>query len=561
VITFSQHERRLPAGGCDVIVIGGGIVGVALARLCARAGNRVVLLEKCDFGSGTTSRSTRIIHGGLRYLEHAELSLVRESLRERERLLRERSHLVKPLNFILAVGQSNRLSRLEIRAGLWLYRRLARSRLPARDDPQALRQLENALDSAQQWALFEYEDAQCEYPERLLAEWLMEATAAGAVPLNYCEALEVTVSHSRARGVIVRDRITGREELLEGQFIFNCTGPWADKICQASGVDTAGSMVGGVRGTHLVLPHFAGAPSSAIYTQADDGRKIFIIPWDRQILLGTTEVRQDEDPDRVKPSAEEISYLLRGINSIFPDARLALGDVRYAYAGVRALPSAAADSALSAVTRRHILRDHAADGAQGLFSLIGGKLTTAAAIARHCARAIGIHASEPALGLVALGDADGVNSTLRQWSRMAAEMTGISEATARSLAAWHGRRAFCVAQLARKDALLRQPLCDHSRHIVAEAVDAVQHQHAATLADVLLRRVPVAFAASCNAECGRQAAERIGKVLRWDSSAVALQYEQFEMERSAFLVRPELPTRQAEPRPWPALGVPRERAS
>ena len=234
-----------------------------------------------------------------------------------------------------------------------------------------------------------------------------------------------------------------------------------------------------------------------------------------------------------------MDYLLLSINRLFPQAKFSLNDIRYAYAGVRALPNADSDSALSAVTRRHILHNHAADGAEGMFSVIGGKLTTAASFARRCARAIHIHAPEPSRKFVALGDAGGVESTLNQWSQMVAGMTGIGFDAARQMAAWHGRRALCIAQFAAKDELLRRPLCDHTEHIVAEAVDALQHQHARTLGDILLRRVPVAFAASWSEECSQQAAERIGKVLQWDSRTIEHHRLQFEIERTAFLVKPD----------------------
>ena len=366
----------------------------------------------------------------------------------------------------------------------------------------------------------------------------MEAVSDGATALNYCQVLSVARDHGRAVGVIVRDRVTGHEQLIQSRYIFNSTGPWADQLCQASGVDTGAPMIGGVRGTHLVLPRFPGAPSSAIYTQASDGRKIFVIPWEKQILLGTTEVSEKNDPGEVQPSDEEVDYLLLSINRLFPQAKFTLNDIRYAYAGVRALPNVEAASALSAVTRRHILHDHASEGAEGMFSIIGGKLTTAASFARRCARFIHIDAPDPSLKFVALGDASGVEATFSQWSKMVARMTGISFDAARQLAAWHGRRALSIAQFAAKDELLRRPLCDHTEHIVAEAVDALQHQHALTLADILLRRVPIAFAASWCEECTQQAAERIGKVLHWDARTIGRHALQFEIERCAFLVKP-----------------------
>src|ERR1700677_2791752 len=178
----------------QVVVIGGGINGVAIARECARAGKRTLLVEQNDFASGVTSRSTRIIHGGLRYLEHGELNLVRESLREREKLLRERSHLVHPMHFLLLLNEKSQRSALKVRTGLWLYQRMAGKTPSPSATEMELKRLERALDAGHRWSFFNYEDAQCEFPERLVAEWLMEAVEAGAVVRNHVEALAVNVA-------------------------------------------------------------------------------------------------------------------------------------------------------------------------------------------------------------------------------------------------------------------------------------------------------------------------------------------------------------------------------
>jgi glycerol-3-phosphate dehydrogenase len=214
-----------------VVVIGGGINGVAVARECARAGKRTLLVEQNDFASGVTSRSTRIIHGGLRYLEHGELGLVRESVRERERLLRERSHLVHPVQFLFLCNEQSQRSALAVRAGLWIYQRLA-GRKSSDLSEMELKRVERALDAGHQWSIFNYEDAQCEFPERLVAEWMTEAGTAGAVVRNHCEVLAVDVTQGRARGLLLRDRISGKDERVDAVWILNCTGPWADRICQ-----------------------------------------------------------------------------------------------------------------------------------------------------------------------------------------------------------------------------------------------------------------------------------------------------------------------------------------
>src|SRR5215469_1909885 len=517
-----------------VVVIGGGINGVAVARECARAGKRTLLLEQNDFASGVTSRSTRIIHGGLRYLEHGELDLVRESLRERERLLRERSHLVHPIHFLFLLNEHSRRSALQVRVGLWLYRRLA-GRKSANLSEMEMVRVQRALDSGHRWLLLNFEDAQCEFPERLVAEWMIEAADAGAVVRNHCEVLAVDISRGRARGVLLRDRTTGKDQHVDAGWILNCTGPWADRICQRSNVGTGKPMLGGVRGSHIVLPRFPGAPSAALYTEAADGRPVFVVPWNEQILVGTTEVPDTGDPARTVPSPQEIEYLLRTASTLFAKAKLTAQDIKFAFAGIRPLPNSPGDKP-SAVTRRHSLHDHSGEGAACMISVIGGKLTTAASLARECARKIGIPVQEPKA--MAVGPGSALDPVLDQQVIEIARAGSISEATARGMMEWHGQRAMDIVRRALVSAELRAPICPHTPHIVAEVVEAYSKEYAVTLADVLLRRVPVALGACWSESCSREAALRIGAVMGWNDQEFGANLEAFEIERQAFLQRP-----------------------
>jgi glycerol-3-phosphate dehydrogenase len=518
----------------QVVILGGGINGVALARECARAGKRTLLVEQNDFASGVTSRSTRIIHGGLRYLEHGEIDLVRESVRERERLLRERSHLVHPVHFLFLLNEQSQRSAMKVRAGLWLYQRFA-ARRSADLSEMELKRVERALDAGHQWTIFNYEDAQCEFPERLVAEWMIEAAEAGAVVRNHCEVLAVNVTQGRARGVLLRDRITGKDERVEAGWIVNCTGPWADRICQRSSIRTGKPMLGGVRGSHIVLPRFSGAPSVGLYTEAADGRPVFVLPWNDQMLVGTTEVEDTGDPAKTAPANEEIEYLLRTVTKLFPKAKISAHDIKYAFAGVRPLPNSPGNKA-SAVTRRHFLHDHTADGAARLISVIGGKLTTAASLARECARKIGIPVPEPTM--MAMGPGSSLDPMLDQEIIEIARAGSVSEETARGLMEWHGPRAMDIARMALVSAELRAPVCPHSSHIVAEVVEAYRREFAITLGDVLLRRVPVALGACWSESCSREAALRIGAVMGWNEQALGENLESFETERTAFMKKP-----------------------
>jgi len=520
-----EHKRF------HVIVIGGGINGVAIARECARAGRRTLLVEQHDFAAGTTSRSTRIIHGGLRYLEHGDIGQVRESLRERQWLLQRYPHLVHPLQFLLALDGKSRRSSLAVRTGLWLYRKMGSAGLGVDEGRAEQDKLESLLDKGRHFSVFSFEDAQCEFPERLVAEWLVEAIEAGAVARNHTQVLAVEIRHGRATGVRLRDSLSGKEERVEATWIVNATGPWADGVCQTSSIRIANPMVGGVRGSHIVLPKFDGAPAAAVYTEAVDGRPIFVIPWNEQVLVGTTEVPDATDPGQVRPAADEIDYLLQSLLRLFPQVKVSRNDIHYAFAGVRPLPFSPEKNP-SSVSRKHYLHDHTADGAAQMISVIGGKLTTAGSLARECAAKLGLKLTPPA---VAMASEEIVDPMLEQWTLEIAEAGGISADAARGIVEWYGKRAPTVARGARGSAEMRTPLCSHSTHIVAEAVDAFSNEYACTLADVLLRRVPVALGGCWSSSCSREAATRIGNALGWSQERGADELEAFESECAGFL--------------------------
>lgn len=517
----------------DVLVIGGGINGVAIARECAQWSRRVLLVEQNDFSSGTTSRSTRIIHGGLRYLEHGEIALVRESLRERERLLGQSPHLVRPLQFLLALPKESRSllrSSLAIRTGLWLYHRWAGGMHTGSGDRRAF---ERQLDNGQAWSIYSYEDAQCEFPERLVAEWLADSIDSGAVVCNHTQVLEITRCNGHVTGARLRDRISAQEYAVQASHIINATGPWADAVIGASGISVP-QMVGGVRGSHLVLPSFSGAPTEAVYTEALDGRPVFVIPWNGQLLVGTSEVADAGSPENPQPSAQEIEYLFQSFVRLFPRSGLTPADIRYDFAGIRPLPFAPGRNA-SSITRRHLLYDHTFDGAAGLISIVGGKLTTAASLAREVGRKLGMEIPEPVNVFASPAMKQELESTVRQWAWLVASKAKIPTGCAEAIAEWHGRRALAIAHTASMDERLREPLCSHSCHVVAEAVEAVTHESAVTLGDILLRRVPVALGACWSEECSREAAGKIGRALNWDQARVQMELLRFEEEREQFL--------------------------
>ncbi|MDQ3779196.1 MAG: glycerol-3-phosphate dehydrogenase/oxidase, partial [Chloroflexota bacterium] len=345
----------------DLIVIGAGINGAGIARDAAMRGLRVLLLDKGDIGGGTTSWSTRLIHGGLRYLEHAEIGLVRESLRERERLLRIASHLVKPLPLMIPIYRGDRRGPWLIRLGMVAYdllsydKSLDRHRMLSREE--ALHRLP-ALNPTGLAGAAIYYDAQVEYAERIPVENAISAHENGAVVLTYAKVDRIVVEDGRATGVEFEDLLGGERYSAHAPVTLNMAGPWVDEVL--SDMDRAEErMIGGTKGSHLVVDPFPGAPQTALYVEAqEDGRPYFIVPWNGRYLIGTTDIRYEDDLDYVEASEEEINYLIEETNRIIPEANLSRDDVLFTYSGVRPLPYQP-EGAEGGVTRRHLLYDHA----------------------------------------------------------------------------------------------------------------------------------------------------------------------------------------------------------
>ncbi len=328
----------------DLILIGAGINGAGIARDATLRGLRVLVLDKGDVAGGTTSWSTRLIHGGLRYLEHREIGLVRESLRERERLLRIAPHLVRPLPLLLPIYRGDKRGRLLIRAGMVAYDVLSRGKsLPGHrmlDRAAALGRAPGLAESGLLGAAL-YHDAQVEYAERLALENALDARAHGAEIRTYHHVSEILREDGRVTGVAGNDVLTGEPFRYAAPVVVNVAGPWVDEVLAGSNLGQRSRLIGGSKGSHIVVDPFPGAPRDALYAEArQDGRPFFIIPWNDLYLIGTTDTRYDGDLDKVMAEEWEIDLLLAETNRVIPTAKLTRECVRYTYAGVRPLPYA-----------------------------------------------------------------------------------------------------------------------------------------------------------------------------------------------------------------------------
>ena len=367
----------------DIAVIGAGINGAGIARDAALRGLKVIVFDKNDMCSGCSAISSRLVHGGLRYLEYGEIPLVYESLRERRCLRRTAPHLVEPLRICIPIYKGAKRGPLLIRLGMIAYDILSwRKTVPGHEMLSAAeaKQEEPGLAAEGLRASARYYDAQVTFAERLVLENLLAARAAGAEIHTHSEVSGILTDGGAVSAVTYRDD-KGRERRVPVKLVINAAGPWVDRVLDAA--PTSGKrLIGGTKGSHIIVGCFDGAPHDAFYVEAAaDGRPFFIIPWHGQYLIGTTDIRYDGDLDEVRASIEEVDYLLAETNRVFPRAGLTRNDIHYAYAGVRPLPHKEKGPE-SAITRRHIIRENT-EIARGLVSIIGGKLTTYRSLAEQ----------------------------------------------------------------------------------------------------------------------------------------------------------------------------------
>ncbi|HYS19317.1 MAG TPA: glycerol-3-phosphate dehydrogenase/oxidase [Candidatus Binatia bacterium] len=523
----------------DVVIVGGGMAGAGVARELALRGVSVALVEKGDFASATTSQSSKLIHGGLRYLELFDFALVRESLRERETLRRLAPHLVRPLPFLVPIYRDSSRSLVKVRIGLKLYDWLAPGRnreryrvLPAVD---AL-SLEPAIRAHDLRGAGYYFDDLLVFPERLCLENILSACRMGARAFNYAQVAEVARDR---RGVItgirVRDLLTGRVAKLGAQVVVNATGPWVDELRAAAGVSERGpQIVRRTKGIHCLLPRLT---DRAIYHSTGDDRMIFVIPWREFSLVGATDSDFNGDLDRLHATGDEVTYLLGEVRNVLPDRRVALEQVVYTYAGVRPL-SFEKGKRESDVSRAHkVVAEE-----QGRFlSITGTKLTCfrslAAGLGDQVMRTLGRRGESRSERVALDGTDDDVSGAeARAWLDVSAEAaaTGLDRDTLETLVSAYGRGWTRVVDLAGKVAGGTERLCPTNPDVVAELHHAVQEEMAVSLQDVLLRRTGIGTSRCQGQDCAESIGRRMAPLLGWTPRRVDAELEAYHahVERS-----------------------------
>ncbi|MDP1670487.1 MAG: glycerol-3-phosphate dehydrogenase/oxidase [Alphaproteobacteria bacterium] len=516
----------------DLVIIGGGITGASIAWDASLRGLRVALLEKHDFACATTSASSKLIHGGLRYLRNFEFGLVRESLRERRTWQHIAPHMVMPLQFILP--SASRLQNLTLRAGLALYDLLSLDRnrgmstdkhLPghgALSEAQAV-ETEPLLDGAANAGALRYYDCQMHTPERLALEFLTGSVANGAQIANYAQVMGLRGTPGRVTGVQVRDGADGQKYDISGKLIINAAGPWADYIVVVANNPDAIKLQRS-KGIHLITRSLS---RNAIAVIGADTH-FFILPWRGHSILATTDTPFTDDPDKLHVTEADIAELLTKVNRGLPHAKLTRADVLHSYAGLRPLvadPAEPGNNTYGASRGSEIFDHTKEEGRKGLLSVLGGKWTTSRQLAeqvvdqalrkldhptRHCRTA-----ATPLIG------------AMKNFPAFTAEMQkknpSLDIALTAHLASAYGTHMDKVIELIAEDPAMAAPLAPHLPEIGAQIRYAARHELALTLEDAVFRRTGLCTLGYPGAAALENAAAIMGQELGWHAAERARQ--------------------------------------
>jgi glycerol-3-phosphate dehydrogenase len=481
----------------DLLVVGGGITGAGVARDAAMRGFRTVLIDKGDFAVGTSSSSSRLVHGGLRYLEHYHWHLVFEACRERRTLLKIAPHLVWPRSFLFPVYKGARVPWWKLIAGMWLYDVLALFRNVRRHEWLGKRGLARAEPGLRSLGLkggARYYDAQCDDARLTLAN-VRDAERHGATVANYVALDQIETPGGRVAGAQVTDLVTGRSFTVRAHVVVNATGPWSDAI---RGVLGDPPQLLPSKGIHIVVRRRRlGNHEALTLTSPIDGRVMFMIPWGGLSYIGTTETPVDAPLEDLRASGADVVYLLRSANAFFPEARLTPDDVLATWAGVRPLLRQEGTDDPNAASREHRILEHES----GLLSIVGGKLTTFRSMAAEAVDRVAARLREAdgrRLPPRARTDREPLPGGDTHDLEPLVEATladGFPAAVARHLVHTYGTEAPAVTRLAQSNPRLAEPVVPGHQTLWAELLYAMRREMAVTLGDMFIRRTHLFYAA------------------------------------------------------------------
>ena len=479
----------------DLLVIGGGITGCGVARDAAMRGLRVALFEADDFASGTSGRSSRLIHGGIRYLERAQLHLVHESIRERQTLLRIAPHLVKPLAFTWSIYRGARVGRMKLSAGLLVYRLMAAGRARRHFTLNAAQTIarEPALEGAGLTGGAVYYDA-CTDDARLTIANALSAREHGATVGSHTRVTALRRENGKAIGAIVKPRYAGEAYGVRARVIVNATGVWENSFI----TDEHARRRRGSKGVHISVDRErVGNRDALTLISPIDGRVMFCLPAGPQTIIGTTDTWTTESPETVHASFDDVDYLLQSANAYFPRARLRREDVVSAWAGIRPLVGGSATSPSAASREHSIVSD-----TSGVISVTGGKLTTYRSMAAEIVDLV-----QKSLG--------------QQRERAATDTTELPGAN----------RVKEIGQLQHDEESLSPPLVEALPYTGAHLIYGVKAEMAQTLSDLLIRRTHLAFETRDHGlSVASRAARIVAPLLGWNEETKSARVREYERD-------------------------------
>ena len=519
----------------EVFVIGGGIFGAAVARDAALRGFKTALVERNDFASETSSRSTKLIHGGMRYLEQLRFGLVRECLKERTTLLTIAPHLVRPLPFLIPVFKGDRFPFPAVRFGTWFYSRMAGKNVLRK------REIYSAKEAKEKYPFLRnanirgsalYYDAQMD-DARLCLETILSAQAEGARVTNHIEVDRIGLRSDGKFEITLRDRFTNAKGKVRALTIVNTAGPWADRILSFL-LPRHQPILRLSKGIHLVIKQKVS--EDAILLSSSDRRMIFVIPWRGGSLVGTTDTIYEGSLDEVRATANEIQFLLDEVKRITPFFGIRRSDIVTTFAGIRSLARAGGQNT-SKISRDHVIHEMP----ERFFSVAGGKYTTHRLIAEQVCdrleralRKKHVPCKTDDLPLAGSFDLPSDESAFH----VNMDISGMSQPVLANLIRTYGRHGRDIVRIANRNQNLQKAICSHHNLIGAQVIFAIEQELAKTLTDVAVRRLRLDQTPCRGFDCVNRVTDLMADRLGWSSlqkAAETLEYQNWVRLNTEFI--------------------------
>lgn len=524
----------------DLIVIGGGITGASVAYEAASRGLSVALLERHDYGSKTSSATSKLIHGGLRYLANMELGLVRESLKERRILENIAPNFVYPMpNMIVSDRQSLKSRKNILKIGMILYDILSfdkrwtwdkNKKLPCHSmlSREETIKREPALEHEDLTGSLIYYDCSSISPERLTLAFIKSAQAEGADTANYMEVTGFIKEGNSIKGVEAKDSFTNKKIKISGGITVNCGGPWADRILSLSGNTAHGEVLRRSEGIHIITRKIVNR--HLITTMTPSGRHIFIIPWRGHSIIGTTDKEYIGDPDDWKITKQSIEELISDLNSSFGgEIKIKYDDVLFSYGGLRPLVEDQTESVYQS-SRKYEIYDNKDDGLDKLITVEGGKYTTSRNLAAEVLKLVLKKNGEKTPPSITAKDylkGCEIEDIEAFFKHCRAKYSDIDQSTVDYLAGIYGTELDALMDIAKKDKKYLTPL-NSNGDILAQVVYAVKYESAYTLNDILFRRTGIGTLGHPGKKSLKLAAETAGSLLGWNSEQIKNEIKESE---------------------------------